>query len=252
VVLQAEDACSFNGTVDTNHLGYTGTGFVNLTNNNTAGITFALSSATAQNLTVTIRYSNGTTTARPMLLSRVSPSASSAVTVNFATTANWDTWATIGVTVPLVAGNNQIQLVPTATNNNGGPNLDEFMFTSSTVTIGTCGAAALSKLSKGEPHAPQEPTTRMVAAPNISRDGVPIQFRVGLGQPGEIQLSLFAVTGEKVFEEKIQGHTGENMMTWNLANQTGSPVASGLYLFAIQAPSGDGAGPWTGKVVVIH
>jgi hypothetical protein len=130
--------------------------------------------------------------------------------------------------------------------------LDEFMFTSSTVTIGTCGAAALSKLSKGEPHAPQEPTTRMVAAPNISRDGVPIQFRVGLGQPGEIQLSLFAVTGEKVFEEKIQGHTGENMMTWNLANQRGSSVASGLYLFVIQPPTGAEAGPWTGKVVVIH
>gem|GEM_PF-3686596 len=252
VVLQAEDACSFTGTLDSNHLGFTGTGFVNLTNNNTAGITFALNSTTAQNLTVTIRYSNGTTTARPMVLSRVSPSVSSALTVNFATTANWDTWVTIGVTVPLVAGNNQIQLVPTATNNNGGPNLDEFTFTSSTVTVGTCGAAALAKLAIGEPNASKESTSKVLAEPNISRNGAPIQFRVELEQPGEIQLTLFAVTGEKVFQEQIQGHAGENMMTWNLANQTGSPVASGLYLFAIQAPSGDGAGPWTGKVVVIH
>ncbi|NUR92625.1 MAG: carbohydrate-binding protein, partial [Nonomuraea sp.] len=40
----------------------------------------------------------------------------------FGPTANWDTWATKTVTVPLNAGTNTIRL--TATTANGGPNLD--------------------------------------------------------------------------------------------------------------------------------
>jgi len=252
VVIQAENNCGFSGTIDSNHLGFTGTGFANLTNNNTAGITFALNSTTAQNLSITFRYSDGTTTARPMLLNRTSPTVSTPVTVNFGVTTNWDTWATITVAVPLVSGNNLISLVPTATNSNGGPNLDELTFTSSTVTAGNCGGTASAMLLSGAPSVSQATAAQVVAAPNTSRNGTPIQFRVELTQPGLIELSLFAVTGEKVYGTKAQGQTGENVIPWDLKNQAGSSVASGLYVYLIQAPDGIGSTQTTGKVLVVH
>ena len=267
VVIQAENACGFTGTVDTNHLGYNGTGFVNLTNNNTAGITFALNATTAQNLTITFRYSNGTTTARPMLLNSISPTASSAVTVNFAPTTNWDSWATITAIVALVPGNNHIQLVPTSTNNNGGPNLDEISFTSSTVTNGNCAAAAAAMLLAKSNTNPKtstldlsggtDPTTRethppVVVAPNVSRNGNPIRFQVFLSQPAKILLNLYALTGEQVYQAAIQGVAGENQLTWNLLNRAGSTVSSGLYIYVIQKDNGSGGVQLTGKVTVLH
>jgi len=252
VVIQAENNCGFAGTIDNNHLGFTGTGFANLTNNNTAGITFALSSTTVQNLSITFRYSDGTTTARPMLLSRISPTVSTPVTVNFGVTTNWDTWATITVTVSLVAGNNLISLVPTGTNTNGGPNLDDITFTSSTVTVGNCGGTASAMLLSSASNTSRAPTARIVAAPNISRNGTPIQFQVEQLQPGEIQLNIFTVTGEKVYGTKFQGHTGENVIPWVLVNEGGTSVASGVYMFIIQTKSGASAEQMAGKVLVLH
>jgi len=252
VVIQAENNCGFAGTIDNNHLGFTGTGFANLTNNNTAGITFALSSTTVQNLSITFRYSDGTTTARPMLLSRISPTVSTPVTVNFGVTTNWDTWATITVTVSLVAGNNLISLVPTGTNTNGGPNLDDITFTSSTVTVGNCGGTASAMLLSSASNTSRAPTARIVAAPNISRNGTPIQFQVEQLQPGEIQLNIFTVTGEKVYGTKFQGHTGENVIPWVLVNEGGTSVASGVYMFIIQTKSGASSEQMAGKVLVLH
>ena len=248
VVIQPENNCGFSGTIDNNHLGFTGTGFANLTNNNTAGITFALNSTIAQNLSITFRYSDGTTTARPMLLNRISPTASTPVTVNFGVTTNWDTWGTITVTVPLVAGNNLISLVPTEANTNGGPNLDELTFTSSTVTAGNCGGSASAKILSGAPSVSQAATTRVMAAPNVSRNGSPIQFRVTLGQPGEIQLTLFTVAGEKVYEAEFQGQAAVNHLTWDLANQSGSQVASGCFIYKVHTNEG----AFTGKVAVLR
>jgi hypothetical protein len=156
------------------------------------------------------------------------------------------------VTVPLVSGNNLISLVPTGTNTNGGPNLDELTFTASTVTAGSCGGGATAMLLSGVPSVSQATAARIVAAPNTSRNGTPIQFRVELTQPGEIELSLFALTGEKVYGTKTQGQTGENLIPWDLKNQAGSSVSSGLYIYLIQTPDGIGSTQTTGKVVVVH
>jgi hypothetical protein len=41
---------------------------------------------------------------------------------SFPTTANWDTWSTVSLTVPLDAGSNTVQV--TATSAGGVPNLD--------------------------------------------------------------------------------------------------------------------------------
>jgi hypothetical protein len=88
----------------------------------------------------------------------------------------------------------------------------------------------------------------MTTAPNITRDGQPIRFLVNLEDPASIQICLYNVTGEKVAELDGQGTSGVNSLTWNLENQQGGNVASGLYVYVLRS----GNTTRTGKVVVLH
>ena len=117
---QAESATIVQGVVESNHAGFTGTGFVNYDNVAGSYVEFAVSAATAGPVTLELRYANGTTVNRPL-----------DVTVNgtlvadelpFAGTGAWTTWATRTVTANLNAGANTVRA--TATTANGGPNLD--------------------------------------------------------------------------------------------------------------------------------
>ncbi|MBO3752041.1 carbohydrate-binding protein [Streptosporangiaceae bacterium NEAU-GS5] len=118
---QAEDATLSQAAAATNHTGYTGTAFVDYTNVTGSYVEFSVNAAAAGPATVTLRYSNGTTTNRPMDIVVNGTVVSSALA--FGATTNWDTWATKSVTVNLVAGLNTIRA--TATTANGGPNLDK-------------------------------------------------------------------------------------------------------------------------------
>jgi hypothetical protein len=88
----------------------------------------------------------------------------------------------------------------------------------------------------------------VVAVPNVSRNGENIEFRVHLEQAGNIQLALYSIAGERVYEKEARGMAGMNLVDWKLQNQAGSPVASGLYLYRIQV---DGK-VYSGKVAIIH
>jgi len=117
---EAENATISQGVVESNHLGFTGTGFVNYDNLVGSYVEWTVTAAAAGSASLAIRYSNGTTTNRPM-----------DVTVNgalvgndvaFTSTTNWDTWATRSITASLNAGSNTVRA--TATTVNGGPNAD--------------------------------------------------------------------------------------------------------------------------------
>ena len=116
---QAENCTITMGVVESNHTGFTGTGFVNGDNAVGSGITCTVSSAAAGTYSVEIRFSNGTTTVRPM---DVFVNNTLATNLTFQGTTDWDTWATQTINVPLNAGSNTVRL--TATTVNGGPNLD--------------------------------------------------------------------------------------------------------------------------------
>ena len=118
---QAEDATISQGVVESNHAGFTGTGFVNYDNLVGSYVEFAVTAAQAGNATVVLRFANGTTANRPM-----------DITVNgvlvadelaFPATGAWTTWSTVTVTVPLNAGANVLRT--TSTTAGGGPNLDK-------------------------------------------------------------------------------------------------------------------------------
>jgi hypothetical protein len=117
---EAENATISQGVVESNHPGFTGTGFVNYDNVTGSYVQWTVNAAAAGTATLTFRYANGTTANRPM-----------DITVNgvlvadelaFPGTGSWDTWVTRSITVPLTAGGNTVRA--TATTADGGPNLD--------------------------------------------------------------------------------------------------------------------------------
>jgi hypothetical protein len=113
--LEAESATISQGGVESNHTGFSGTGFVNLDNVTGSFVEFAVTGPLSQ---VDIRYANGTTTNRPMTVN--------GVTVDFPPTANWDTWAVATVNLTIAEGAQHIRL--TSSTANGGPNLDFLEF----------------------------------------------------------------------------------------------------------------------------
>ncbi len=117
---EAENQYLYHGVVATNHLGYSGTGFVDTTNEVGSYVEWTVASGTAGSLGIGIRFSNGTTTNRPMsiMVNGVMQIAS----FDFGGTTNWDTWVTSSTSLNLNAGSNTIRL--TSLTVNGGPNLD--------------------------------------------------------------------------------------------------------------------------------
>ncbi len=116
---EAENAQITQGVVESNHAGFTGTGFVNYNNVVGSAVEFTVTSA-APATQVTFRYANGTTTNRPMDIALNGTTVAPGVA--FAGTGAWSTWRTVTVSLALPAGTNRIRAA--ATTSNGGPNLD--------------------------------------------------------------------------------------------------------------------------------
>ncbi|WP_256363117.1 CBM35 domain-containing protein [Streptomyces sp. TRM70350] len=108
------------GAIESNHAGYSGSGFCNGDNATGAAAQFTVTASVAGTATVTIRYANGATADRPadvLVNGAVAHSATA-----FGPTGAWTAWATKTLTVPVNAGSNTIRLSPTTAN--GLPNVD--------------------------------------------------------------------------------------------------------------------------------
>ena len=110
---------SAGGTFDSNHSGFTGTGFANTANAVGAYVDIPVNVSSAGTKTLTFRYSDGTSSARP---ATISVNGSSAGTLNFPVTSDWDTWSTVSVTASLTAGANTIRIA--GTTSGGDANID--------------------------------------------------------------------------------------------------------------------------------
>jgi hypothetical protein len=75
---------------------------------------------------------------------------------------------------------------------------------------------------------------------------------VDLTAPSPITLNLYDMAAELVYTATFQGNTGHNTITWNLQNQSGVGVASGLYVFQLVIPNGFPYPTPTGKVAILH
>ncbi|WP_250036608.1 cellulase family glycosylhydrolase [Paractinoplanes maris] len=116
---EAESATVTAGVVESNHAGFTGTGFVNTDNAVGSSVQWSPQAA-AGTATLRFRFANGTAVNRPMRITVNGTEVSPALT--FPGTGAWTTWQDATVTATLKAGANTI--VAASTTATGGPNLD--------------------------------------------------------------------------------------------------------------------------------
>ncbi|MGS2648268.1 rhamnogalacturonan lyase family protein [Streptosporangium sp. G12] len=99
------------GLIESNHAGFSGSGFCNADNAAGAAAQFTVTAPAAGTATINIRYANGGTSNRPadVLVNGTVAHTGSA----FDPTGAWTTWITKTLTVSLNAGDNTIRLNPT-------------------------------------------------------------------------------------------------------------------------------------------
>ncbi|MNI04431.1 Cycloisomaltooligosaccharide glucanotransferase precursor [compost metagenome] len=118
-IYQAESAIKTNVSTNTDHTGYTGTGFVDQNASSGDGVSFISKATTDDDYVLRFRYANGGSNATR----DVYVDGKFAGTVAFKSTANWDTWAYGELTVHMKEGLHSIVLWYNSTNS-GAINLD--------------------------------------------------------------------------------------------------------------------------------
>ncbi|MEV6417309.1 TIM-barrel domain-containing protein [Kribbella sp. NPDC051718] len=114
---EAEFGTNTGTTVNTDHPGYTGTGFVDGFETAGDAVQVDTNAAVTGSHVIKLRYANGaaTTATRTIQVDGVSVGS-----VNLPTTGNWDTWGTATLTTSLTAGKRVVKVVY----GSGGINLD--------------------------------------------------------------------------------------------------------------------------------
>jgi hypothetical protein len=129
---EAETAGLSGGAgVNTDHTGYSGTGFVDGYWTQGATTSFTVSAAAAGTHNLGLRYSNGPDPVAGTKTVSLYVNGTKVKQVSLASTGNWDTWATHTEAVPLTAGNNTVAYKYDS-GDSGNVNLDKL-----TVTAGS-------------------------------------------------------------------------------------------------------------------
>ncbi|MPY30103.1 carbohydrate-binding protein [Streptomyces adustus] len=146
---QAESAALSGGAVaESDHTGYTGTGFVGGytdTHKGTAATTFTVNAASAGAYVSALRYANGSGVAQSL---SVYVRGTKAATVQLPVTADWNTWATVSTTVSLSAGDNTVAYKYDSTDS-GNVNLDAITVSAAPATPAGQYEAETAALSGG-------------------------------------------------------------------------------------------------------
>jgi alpha-glucosidase (family GH31 glycosyl hydrolase) len=116
---EAEFATLSNVTTNTNHVGYMGTGFVDGFETQGDYVQFDVSVKSSGNHTINLRYCSAAGNAtRAIYVNGIKMQD-----INLSKTADWETWNTVSVSLPLNAGSNTIK-ISYDNNNTLGINLD--------------------------------------------------------------------------------------------------------------------------------
>jgi hypothetical protein len=108
------------GTVESDHPGFTGTGFVDTDNVAGSFVQWTVNASRTGQADVIFRFANGSNQNRPM---DITVNGILAVSLSFPPTGSFDDYRTVTVRVNLLGGTNKIRA--TSATDNGGPNLDK-------------------------------------------------------------------------------------------------------------------------------
>lgn len=118
-----EPPATCDGTIDSDHSGFSGTGFCNTTNTTGAAAQFTVSASGPGTAMLGVQFANGSSSSRP---ADVVLNGTVVESTSFETTGAWPSWATKTLPVQVSSGSNTIRFE--ATGSGGLPNIDYLDF----------------------------------------------------------------------------------------------------------------------------
>jgi rhamnogalacturonan endolyase len=139
-LLEAETYCEAMGTVDNNHSGFSGTGFLNVNNATGSHAIWALNAAQSGDYTLYVKYANGSTAERPV---RVTVNGLTQVeSLAFPATGAWGNWGILELSLSLESGSNLVSF--TSVTDDGPANLDLLGFGEQGLSEGSCEVTTIA------------------------------------------------------------------------------------------------------------
>ncbi|GHG14129.1 carbohydrate-binding protein [Streptomyces hydrogenans] len=193
------------GTIDSDWTGFSGSGFCNGTNAAGAYAQFAVTAPAAGTATLTVRFANGTTTARPADV--VVNGSTVAAGASFGSTGTWTGWTSKTFTVPVVAGTNTVRLSPTTAA--GLPNVDHVELTTDDSPAPSGPALYVSPAgTAGATGTQADPTTLASAITRIGAGGT-IYLRGGTYAHAQTVTVAAGNNGTSAARKTIAAYPGE-------------------------------------------
>ena len=216
------------GAVETEYAGYSGSGFCNGTNATGAYAQFTVSEPASGTATLSVRFANGTTTARP---ADIIVNGSTVSSASFESTGTWTGWTTKTLTVPVNAGSNTVRLNPSTAN--GLPNVDYLDAETSGTTTPPPSSSALYVSPSGTDSAAgtaTAPTTLTSAISRISAGGT-IYMRGGTYAYSSTVTIPAGSNGTSSARTTLSAYPGETPVL-NFSAQSESSTNRGIQLNA--------------------
>jgi unsaturated rhamnogalacturonyl hydrolase len=219
IIFEAEEGTISQGSVDTDHAGFTGAGFVNLVNAVGTYLELSLPIPANGEWELVFRYGNGSANNRPC---RISLDGQTVLEqFDFLPTGDWTNWTySKQIALNLTEGNHTLRI--TGTSSESAPNIDHLKFiykgTGSGVRQGLSDSPGEFRLSQNYPN-PFNPSTT-------------VEFE--LPAAGPVKLSVYDLAGQEV-AMLIDGRmsSGRHSITFN-----GRPFASGVYYYRLLSAEG--------------
>nr|WP_192793821.1 carbohydrate-binding protein [Nonomuraea angiospora] len=210
------------GTIDSNWSGYSGSGFCNGNNATGASAQFTVNAGAAGTATLSVRFANGTTTARPADLI---VNGSTVQNVSYEGTGAWDTWVTRTFTVSVRSGSNTIQLSPTTSN--GLANIDYIEVDAGGTTPPTGNALYVAPNGRdGATGTQSDPTTLTSAITRVTAGGT-IYVRGGTYNFSQTVTIAPGNNGTSSARKKLSAYPGETPIL-NFSAQSENSANRGL------------------------
>lgn len=193
-LFQAEDSLKMNaGTIDTNHLGFTGTGFVNLSNSDTSFASYDLEFPEAATTTLAIVYANGGKTDR-LINVYLDHDYYVSCPPN-----GWDTWDTVYTEIMTPKGEGTLQII--SMTNDGAPNIDMFGFEMKGVKY---------KGQTTEVESKDSSDANSIRLVNIKSPFALNGKTLSLSRSGMVRVSVFDIRGHQVAVQNLDLRAGAN------------------------------------------
>ncbi len=131
--LEAESACDYDGVIESEHIGFSGIGYVNGINQSNSSVIWTINASIAGPYELSFQYANGASDSRS---ASILINESTQDILDFNPGTQWGDWISESVIVNLDQGLNVFELVSSTPD--GLPNLDYWYWESQNLTSGTC------------------------------------------------------------------------------------------------------------------